>query len=477
MFRAFTILFAGLALSAPTSGKAGEPVATADAWIEANRAHIVRIADALWDYSEPGFQEHCSSKLLADTLEQAGFIVRRGVAGMKTAFVAEYGRGSPVVGFLAEFDALPGMSQKVAAEKAAREAGNPGHACGHNLLGTASVAAALAVKESLARNGLSGKIVVFGTPAEEGGSGKSYMVRDGMFRGVDAVIAWHPDVINRVQVGSSLAVKRAKFRFFGREAHAALEPEKGRSALDGVELMNVGANYLREHVPSDVRIHYIISHGGDRPNVVPAEAEAWYYVRGPRMADAAEVFARLTDVARGARLMTQTRMEVRGESGAFEVLSNRALAAVVDRNLRRVGGPPFDEADIRFARRLRKNLGLPTDGPPLDTEVSPVTSERRMTSTDVGDVSWVVPAVEFRVATGAVGTATHTWPFAATAGGPIGHKGCLTAARVMAGTALDLFVKPACLEPIRAEFAGKTRNFTYRCPIPADSKPPERIDP
>jgi aminobenzoyl-glutamate utilization protein B len=457
---------------------ADSPQQTASTWLDANRDRVAQISDAVWDYAELAFQEHKSSKLLADTLEQAGFKVRRGVADMKTAFVAEYGSGKPVIAFLAEYDALPGLSQNAEPVKEPRAKGKPGHGCGHNLLGTASVAAGLAVKEVLHRHKLPGKVIVFGTPAEEGGAGKVYMVRAGLFKDVDAVLSWHPSGGNALACGSCLAVKRARFRFHGLAAHAAASPHKGRSALDAVELMNVGANYLREHVPDQTRIHYVITKGGGRPNIVPEEAESWYYVRAPHMADAQEVFERIKEIAQGACLMTRTTVELLGESGTYETLPNMALSRVVERHFKRIGPPPFDAADLRFASELQRNYGLGQR--PLDTALDRGRIDfefaRTMGSTDVGDVSWHVPTAELMVAARPVGTAAHSWAFTASAGSPIGHKSCVTAARVLAASALDLLAAPEQLQAAREEFRAKTREFKYQCGIPANLKPPEAID-
>jgi aminobenzoyl-glutamate utilization protein B len=449
--------------------------ATAEAWVHEQAGRITAISDAVWEHAELAFQEHRSSKLLADTLEEAGFTVCRGVADMKTAFVAEFGEGKPVVAFLAEFDALPALSQKAQPAREPLIRGKPGHGCGHNLLGAASVAAGIAVKEALVKHNLPGKIVVFGTPAEEGGAGKVYMVRAGLFKDVDAVIAWHPGQTTRVHAGSCLAVKRGRFRFHGAAAHASGSPEKGRSALDAVELMNIGANFLREHITSETRIHYVITNGGGRPNVVPEEAEVWYYARAPRMAEAQATFQRIQEVAQGACLMTRTRFELREESGTYETLPNQELARLVDAHLKRVGAPRFDEADSRFATELRRNVGLDA-GAALDEAVHDISFQRVMGSTDVGDVSWTVPTIEFGVTARASGTAAHAWPFVACAGSPIGHKACLTAAKVMAASAIELIQQSGRLRPIRAEFELRTKGFSYHCGIPAGAKPPERID-
>lgn len=467
--------FVSIPLAAPDSSGA---IKSAESWLNQHSDRIDQISNAIWEYAELAFQEHRSSKLLADTLEQSGFKVQRGVADMKTAFLAEYGSGKPVIALLAEYDALPGLSQQAQPIRQPREPGKPGHGCGHNLLGTASVAAGLAVKEALNRHQLPGKVIVFGTPAEEGGAGKVYMVRAGLFREVDAVLTWHPGSTNEIAGGSCLAVKRARFHFTGMAAHAAGSPEKGRSALDAVELMNVGSNYLREHVPDDTRIHYVITKGGGRPNIVPEEAESWYYVRAPRMAQAQAVFERVQEIAQGACLMTRTKVTVRAESGTYEVLPNLALSRVMQRHLKRVGPPTFETNDLRFAAELRRSVGLPERDleAGLDRATGEITFSRGMGSTDVGDVSWHVPTAELLVAARPLGTPGHSWAFVASAGGPIGHKCCRTAARILACSALDLIIDPSQLKPIREEFQTKTREFVYKCGIPDHEKPPEKID-
>ena len=455
-----------------------EAASTADKWLLENSIHLYRLSNEIWRTPELGFQEHKACELLATRLESNGFSVERNVAQMKTAFVAKFGSGSPTIALLAEYDALPGMSQKLWPTREQESAGAPGHACGHNLLGVASVEAAIAVKEAIVQHKIPGTVIVFGTPAEEGGGGKVYMVRDGLFEGVDAVLAWHPDVANYVRAGSSLALRRMRFRFTGVAAHAALKPDEGKSALDAVELMNVGVNFLREHVPQDIRIHYVISRGGERPNVVPAEAESWYYVRGPKMSLVNLVTDRVSDIANGACLMTGAKVEMRDLSGTHEILSNQVLAGVVHEQLHHVGAPPFDPEDIEFGRKIERELNPEKSGDsPLAEEVLPIVADRLMASSDVGDVSWVVPTVELRVATTVKHAAAHTWAFTATAGGPIGNKGGLTAARVLARSAVVLLMDSERLSAAKEEFRQQTKDYTYSSPIPAGVRPPEKIDP
>jgi aminobenzoyl-glutamate utilization protein B len=472
------VLIASLLPAAPPTDT---PQTTSDAWVDARAAEIDGWADDVWRFAEPAFQEHRSAKRLADALESGGFAVKRGVADMKTAFVAEWGSGRPVIALLAEYDALPGLSQKAGvAEKSALEPGRPGHGCGHNLLGAASVAAGLAVRDAMVRHKLPGTIRVYGTPAEEGGSGKVYMVRAGLFADVDACLTWHPAAANHVTTGSCLAIRRARFRFRGATAHSAGNPQDGRSALDAVELMNVGVNYLREHIPSDARVHYVITRGGGRPNVVPDFAESWYYVRSPTMAGAAKVYDRVLECARGAAIMTRTTMEVEQEDGSWEVLPNLVLSAVMHRQLQRVGPPAWDADDYRLARALRKAVGAGSDNDPdgkvLDGKTTDIHTGFTNGSTDVGDVSWTCPTAELKVACKPLNAGGHSWDFVASAGSNIGRKGCRTAAKVMAGSVVELLLSPEQVKAAAAEFRDRTKGSSYKPYIP-DGKPPEKIDP
>ncbi len=462
-------------------------------WIDENAVMLCAMSDEIWRLAEPAFQERKSSAVLADALEAAGFSVERGVSGMPSAFVASYGSGKPVVGILAEYDALPGVSQKPVPHKEPLVEGACGHGCGHNLLGTGSTAAAIAVSRALARTHAGGTIKLFGCPAEEGGSGKAYMVRDGLFRQVDIALHWHPGGRNRAMCYSTLAVKRAEFSFHGLASHAAGGPEQGRSALDGVELMNVGVNYLREHMPEKSRIHYVIKSGGERPNIVPDFAESWYYIRAPNMAEVGRIWGRVLDIAGGAALMTRTEHEVGAINGSYDVLPNESLAKLIDRQLRRIGPPAFAEDEIAFAREIQEAVAegseprgggdrhpRPTfpesDASPLATDISPIEYGTHAGSTDVGDVSWTVPTGGLSVAARALGTPGHSWPFTATAGMSIGHKGMLTAAKVLCATALELLSKPELIAAAEEEFAERTAQFTYESPLPEGQPAPQRLD-
>jgi aminobenzoyl-glutamate utilization protein B len=462
-------------------------------WIDDNAGMLCGMSDEVWRLAEPAFEEHKSSALLADAVEAEGFRVERGVADMATAFVASYGSGKPVVGILAEYDALPGLSQKPVAHKQPLIEGGCGHGCGHNLLGVGSMGAAIAVSKALARTRARGTIRLFGCPAEEGGSGKTYMVRDGCFGDVDVVLHWHPGSRSRAMSYRTLAVKRGKFSFRGLSAHAAGGPEQGRSALDAVELMNIGVNYLREHTPEKSRLHYVITDGGQRPNIVPDFAESWYYVRAPTMQQVDQIWERVVDIARGAALMTRTEYQVHGINGSYDVLPNESLAKLIDRQLRRIGPPVFAEQEVAFARELQEAVaegaasverggarqprptGTDDEAAALDTEVSAIEYGRHAGSTDVGDVSWLVPTGGLSVAARVLRTPGHSWPCTATSGTSIGHKGMLTAAKVLCATALELLSRPELVRAAKRDFAQHTTEFSYVSPIQEGQPPPERL--
>ena len=441
--------------------------------IDGKFASYSNVANQIWSLAEVGYQETQSSALLQSELTRAGFKVQAGVAGMPTAFVAEYGSGKPVIGILAEFDALPGISQKVATERSPIDGRNAGHACGHHLFGTASVAAGIAVKEWLQSSGRTGTIRVYGTPAEEGGGGKIYMVRAGLFRDADVVLDWHPGSVNDASPGSSLANKSGKFRFRGVSAHAAGAPWRGRSALDAVEAMNHMVDMMREHVPDGTRIHYVITRGGEAPNVVPDFAEAYYYVRHRDAKIVNEIWDRVVKSAEGAALGTETKMEQEVVNGVYALLPNETLARVVDANLRAVGGVPYTAEERAFADRIQKTLG---EGVPPVTQAGTIAAFTKESdaggSTDVGDVSWVVPNAGLNAATWVPGTPAHSWQAVAAGGMSIGHKGMLVAAKTLALTAHDLFTDAATIQKARAEFDQRRGpNFVYR-PLIGERSPP-----
>ena len=432
----------------------------------------IEVADTLWRAAELGYLENASSTLLSDYLTSNGFSVERQIAGLPTAFLASAGQGSPVIGILAEFDALPGMSQAAVPEREVLVDDAPGHACGHNLFGAGSVAAAVGLAKSLEITGRSGTVRVYGTPAEEGGSGKVYMTRAGLFDDVDVVLHWHPSDRNNASPESTTANKSGRFEFHGIASHAAASPERGRSALDGVEAMNHMVNMMREHIPSQARIHYIITDGGDAPNIVPEFAEVYYYVRHPKPERVVSLFKRVVAAARGAALGTGTRMSYEVMHGNYPVLRNDVLAAVFDRHMRAVGGIEYSITEQRFANTLYASLIEPSLRVGSQLEVQPFRFRQKMGSTDVGDVSWSVPTAGFSTATWVPGTPSHSWQATAASGMSIGHKGMMLAAKVIALSGNELFRDPTLIQSARAEFV-KNRgvDFSYQ-PLLGDREPP-----
>jgi len=440
--------------------------------IEAKRSTYADIAKQIWSFAEVGYQETKSSALLQEQLRANGFSVRGGVADIPTAFVATFGSGKPVIGIIGEFDALPGLSQEAASQRKAIVAEGAGHGCGHNLLGTAALAAAIAVKEWLAA-GHSGTLRYYGTPAEEGGSGKVYMVRAGLFNDVDAVVTWHPGDRNEASPSTNLANITGKFRFHGVAAHAAAAPHRGRSALDAVEAMDYMVNMMREHVPQETRIHYIITRGGAAPNVVPDFAEAYYYARQPDMRILDGIWDRIVDAAKGAALGTGTTMDVEITGAVWNVLPNETLSAVMNRNLERVGGFTYTPDELAFAEAIRKTLTEPPDVPIGSQEtIRPSrTGVVGSASTDLADVSWNVPTVSMTTATFVPGVPAHSWQATACAGGTIGQKGMMVAAKSMALTMVDLFTDASIIQKAKAEFDQKRGpNFVYKTRL-GDRKP------
>ena len=420
------------------------------------------IAMQIWDLAELGYLEYESSGLLQEKLRSEGFTVEAGVAGMPTAFVASYGSGGPVIGILAEFDALPGVSQAAVPYRQEREDNTAGHACGHHLFGTGGMAAGIALKDWLEASGTPGTIRVYGTPAEEGGSGKVYMVRAGLFDDVDAVMYWHAGASNEVRARSNLAIISARFRFHGVAAHAAGAPERGRSALDGVEAMNDMVNLMREHVPAETRIHYVITRGGEAPNVVPAFAEVYYYVRHPQMQQAKAVFQRIIKAAEGAAIGTETTMDHEITGGSFNVLPNEVLARTMQANLELVGGVTYTPEERAFAEQIMTSYDAKGRQPEDAAKVEPlnITPVAQNSSTDSGDVSWTTPLVSMRAATWAPGTSSHSWQAVACGGTSMGIKGMMVAAKTLTLTGFDLFQNPETLRQAREELE-KRRGADY----------------
>jgi aminobenzoyl-glutamate utilization protein B len=455
-------------LTAPQATRAETPSTVKLAAVRAIDAHardLVELSDRIWAFAEIALREHRSAALLADYAEQKGFDVERGVAGMPTAFVATFGQGRPVIGVMGEYDALPGVSQQATVEKVPLEAGAAGHACGHNLFGAGSLGAALAIKEQIEAGALQGTVRYYGTPAEEDIGGKIYMVRDGLFDDLDAVLAWHPSDITQADTTSSQAMVDLAIEFHGRAAHAAFDPWNGRSALDAAVLFTHGINQMREHIRPSSRLHYTIAAGGDVPNVIPEYARVWLWVRDWQRAEVESMLARVRKLAHGAAMMTETTAEVTVQGGSWEMLVNHAGARLLDENLRWLGPVAFSEEEQAFARAIQRATGVPELG--LDVTIQPLEGQAlEGGSTDVADVSWVVPTLHVSVVTAPKDAPWHAWPVVATAGMSIGHKGMLLAAKTLAATMVDLYEQPALLAAVRAEFEASRGDVVYEAYVP-----------
>lgn len=463
---------------------------TAWGWIDQNQNRIIEVADTIWSYAELGLTETKSSKLLQDELKKHGFKVDSGVASMPTAFVATWGNGKPVIGIMGEFDALPGISNKVVPEKVPLKEGAPGHGCGHHIHGTSGVEGAIAARYAMEKAKVKGTIKFFGTPAEENFVGKVYMVRAGLFDGVDAVISHHPDSINTATIGSSTAVYGVKFHYYGKTSHAAGSPEQGRSALDAIELMNVGVNYLREHVIQEARFHYVIEVGGGQPNVVPDYARSWYYIRAPQRDQLDLIYKRIIRIAEGAAMMTETTLKVEFIMGLYNLIPNRTMAETITANMKEIGAPQHTAEELEFAKKI--NAGLDRQVKIDDMKRQKVPAWERYAdmvmaddvldpfgedycsagSTDVGDVSWVVPAVEYNTATYPLGSPAHSWQWVACGAMGLGHKSLIFSSKVTAGTVLDLLMKPEIGEKAKEEHAKRLAGKKYISPIPDEIQPP-----
>lgn len=469
-------------------------------WLDQNQKPYIQMADFIWENPETAYKEFKSSKYQADFLEEAGFRVKWDIGGINTAFVAEWGQGKPVIGFIGEYDALASLSQKIQTSPEPVMEGGPGHGCGHNLLGTGALAAAVAIRRWLEETGRQGTVRYYGCPAEEVLSGKTFMARDGVFDDLDAGLNFHPGSMNSVSKGSMVGLSDIKFRFHGRTAHAGGAPHLGRSALDAVELMNVGVNYLREHVTEKVRIHYAITHGGDLPNVVPDEAEVWYFIRAYKPEEMEEVVNRVRKIAEGAALMTETRTEEIFQGACTFVLSNHYLADLQYENMQQIGAIRFTDEEMKFAQEINdqfpkarpekmleeieipdalKPLAESLKGKPLWGENLPAMDEGKVYtgSTDVGDVSQITPLSMLTTACVPTAAPGHNWSFTAGVGSSIGHKGMLHAAKILAATAYDLFTEPAHLKKARAEFDAAQKENPYKNPIPEHVSPPRYPNP
>ncbi|MHA7820409.1 MAG: amidohydrolase [Erythrobacter sp.] len=471
------ISFATVAMGALLIGSA--PLAADDhagpdplAVVEAESERTARVAQALWDFAELGYLETQSSGLMQAELEGEGFRIEQGVADIPTAFVAEWGEGGPVIAILAEMDALPGINQSGSATRDPIEGKGAGHACGHNLFGAGSLTAAIAIRKWLEETGTPGRIRLYGTPAEEGGSGKVYMTRAGMFDDVDIAIHWHADDENSAAARTSLANRSAKFRFTGISAHAAGSPDRGRSALDGVEAMNMMANMMHEHMEQDARMHYVITSGGEAPNVVPDFAEVFYYVRHPDPDGVEEIWERLENAARGAAMGTGTEVEWEVIHGNNPLLVNETLAQAMHAKLEMVGGVTYTAEERAWAQQLSESLGEAARPLENAARIEPYSRSLGYGSTDVGDVSWATPTVGVRTAAWVPGTSAHSWQAVAASGHSIGHKGAQVAAKAMALMAVELFVNPEMRSAARAEFdAARGPDYVYRSLL-GDRDPP-----
>ena len=457
--------------------------------VDAKREEFVALSDRVWGMPETCYTEHRSVAEHTAELRRQGFQVTENVAGIPTAVVGEAGAGGPLIAILGEYDALPGLSQEAGVAEHRPVPGNGnGHGCGHNLLGSAAMLAATAVKDWLAETGTPGRVRYYGCPAEEGGAAKAFMVRDGAFRDVDIAITWHPNAFNEVAEAISLANTRIDFAFRGRASHAAAAPHLGRSALDAVELMNVGVNYMREHMPSDARIHYaMIDGGGIAPNVVQARARVRYSVRARELPTMLALLERVKNVARGAALMTETEVDIHVLSAVSNLLPNTPLELAMQETMLRLAPPEWDEQDRAFAQAIQGTLApedlstayrrvgvAPKPGTPMHDAIVPMDTRRvpMIGSTDVGDVSWVVPTVQAHAATYAIGTPGHSWQLTAQGKSPAAHKGLAFVAKVMAATAVDALQRPELIERAKADLAERTAATPYQSPLPDDVEPP-----
>ncbi len=468
-----------------------QPIRNADdLWqrVDAKAEAYCAFADRIWDMPELNFQERRSAAEHTAMLHHEGFRVTEGVCGIPTAVMGEAGEGGPVIAILGEYDALPGLSNAAGiAEHRPLPGDGAGHACGHNLLGAGALLAATAVKDWLAERGLPGRVRYYGCPAEEGGAAKTFMVRDGAFADVDVAISWHPAPFSGVNEAYSLAVLLLDFSFTGRASHAAAAPHLGRSALDAAELMNVGVNYMREHMPSDARIHYAyLDAGGIAPNVVQAKTTVRYLVRAAELPELQVLADRVRRIAEGAALMTETTVAARVVSGMSNLLGNTPLEGAMHANFQRLGPPEWDAADRAFAEQIRatvrpdditsafRRVGLPQTDAPLCDRIVPLEARgaRTVGSTDVGDVSWAVPTVQARGATYAIGTPGHSWQLTAQGKTPAAHKGMLHVAKVMAGTAADVLTSPALLEAAKTDHQARLARTPFVSPLPPGLQPP-----
>jgi aminobenzoyl-glutamate utilization protein B len=438
---------------------------------------LISVSDKIWEYAEIALMERESSKLLEEILESEGFVVEKDVAGLPTAFVATYGSGSPVIGILAEYDALPGLSQDSKPFKQVLIEGNAGHGCGHNLFGAGSLGAAIGLKEVMEKHSLKGTLRLYGCPAEEDIGGKLYMARDGLFNDLDVCLAWHPSYETSVDVDSSQAIDDLQVEFFGKTAHAAFDPWMGRSALDAVEMMTFGINLLREHVKPSVRIHYVITDGGKVPNVVPEYAKVWLWVRDSTRAGVKEVVQKVEKIIEGSAIATGTTSKIHLQGSLHEMLVNISGSEIMQKNLEMIGPMTYTEDEVNYAKRIQKEAGVEEKGMRSEIEeLKEPPKDPSGGSTDVAEVSWIAPTVHLSTACAPYGIPWHSWAVVASGKHAIGYKGMILAAKVLAMTGLDFLLDPVTLDEIKKEFKEKTKDYTYKSGIPPDQKPPIPVE-
>lgn len=463
-------------------------------WIESLEDPLIEISQEIWNFAELGFREFKSSKLLTNSLKEHGFNVQMGVASLPTAFVAEYGSGMPVVGVLGEYDALPGLSQAAEPFKKPITENAPGHGCGHNLLATGTLGAALAIKKAIDIGLVKGTIRYYGCPAEEIFAAKAYMINPGhLFDDADIILAWHPQAFNTVRLSKNYAINSALFKFHGKTANAAEDPYNGRSALDAIELTNIASNYMREHVIPEARLHYAILNGGEAPNVVPDLAEGYYSIRAPERHQVEEIYGRLVKIGKGAELMTGTNLEIEFLDGTHDQIRNQVVSNIIYEKMNEIGPPKFRKEEKRFAKEIKKTFpqdalnGIKKGVPPHLQEVAKIVFNSSLCPmilpptgkgdvsfgcTDVGDVSWNVPLGEFWMACLAMGGSTHSWQTAATSGMSIGHKGMLNAAKVITLSALEFMSNQELVQKAHQELKQCLKGRVYKSPFPEGFKPP-----
>lgn len=440
--------------------------------VDTHQDELIDLSNKIWEYAEIAMDETQSAKVLADYAESQGFTVERGVADIPTAFIASYGSGRPFIGIMGEFDALPGLSQKAQPTKEARVEGAPGHGCGHNLFGPGSLGAALAVKELIEQGKLKGTIRFYGTPAEEDKAGKVYMARAGLFDDLDVCLDWHPADENISGVQSSQAVNDYYFEFYGKAAHAAYDPWNGRSATDAADLFIAGVNAMREHIRPSVRIHHVTLDAGQVPNVIPEYARVWLWIRDSKRTGVNEVSERMMDVAKGAALMAGVDYKVTLNSGLYEILVNRTGAEALQKNMELLGPIQYTSEETEFAKTIQRVTGAPEAG--IAGEIKPLESTLEDPpggSTDVGDVSWIVPEISLGATTAPIATPWHSWAVVACGGMSIGHKGMLFASKSLGMTMVDLFENASLREEMKKEFLKRKGSEVYKANVP-DGPPP-----